>query len=156
MSFALRHETPDSARLVLDVFVPGDPKPKGSVSAFVPPGSGRAIVTHNTIKGAKEWAQRIVDVVHSAAFEFVPAKTPLEIVAVFALPRPLSASRKRSAHELAAKKPDIDKLMRALLDALTHVVWGDDSQIVRALVEKRVADPGERPGVHVRVWRVAS
>lgn len=38
-------------------------------------------------------------------------------------------------------KPDVDKLLRAFLDALTGVVWKDDSQVTDAITRKRYAVP---------------
>ena len=40
-------------------------------------------------------------------------------------------------------RPDIDKLARAILDALTDArVWPDDGQVVTMHVEKRYGEPG--------------
>ena len=46
---------------------------------------------------------------------------------------------------------DIDKLERAMLDALTGVVWRDDKQVARHCTPfgKRVVRDGEEPGVWV-------
>lgn len=43
-------------------------------------------------------------------------------------------------------KPDIDKLERALLDALTGLVYTDDAQVTTLVVEKTWAAWGEQPG----------
>jgi Holliday junction resolvase RusA-like endonuclease len=37
-------------------------------------------------------------------------------------------------------KPDLTKLLRAVEDALTGVVWRDDSQIIHQVVNKEYAD----------------
>lgn len=53
------------------------------------------------------------------------------------------------------KKPDVDKLLRACLDALTEVIWRDDSQVVKATTEKTYAvpdDSGDAERVEIRVW----
>jgi Holliday junction resolvase RusA-like endonuclease len=42
--------------------------------------------------------------------------------------------------------PDLDKLIRAILDALTGVVWRDDGQVVDIVASKVYADT---PGVDV-------
>jgi hypothetical protein len=39
--------------------------------------------------------------------------------------------------------PDVDKLLRAALDALTGVVWKDDSQVTDVIGRKRYAVPDE-------------
>jgi hypothetical protein len=42
----------------------------------------------------------------------------------------------------AVKKPDVDKLLRALMDGLTRVVWHDDSQVIYVTVNKVYAWEG--------------
>ena len=73
---------------------------------------------------------------------------PVAIGCEFVLYRPKSTPK--SADPPATKAPDIDKCCRAILDALTHVVYEDDAQVTFQLATKRVAKFGEGPGV--RVW----
>lgn len=49
------------------------------------------------------------------------------------------------------KKPDTDKLIRAVCDAMTSIVWGDDSQVVEVHARKRYAYPEESTGAIVLV-----
>ena len=46
------------------------------------------------------------------------------------------------------KKRDVDKLLRAVLDALSGVLWRDDGQVIDVVVRKRFAVD---PGVEARV-----
>lgn len=48
--------------------------------------------------------------------------------------------------------PDVDKLIRGVLDVLTNVVYGDDGQIVRAVGTKRYGEPAR---AEIRVTRYA-
>lgn len=48
-------------------------------------------------------------------------------------------------------KPDLDKLARALLDALKGVCWADDAQVAQLAARKRYANKGEAPHVAVLV-----
>ena len=55
-----------------------------------------------------------------------------------------------SAPAFPETKPDIDKLVRACLDAMTGMVFRDDSQVAALAVAKRYAD-GRQPGVSIKV-----
>jgi Holliday junction resolvase RusA-like endonuclease len=57
-----------------------------------------------------------------------------------------------SAPPYPAVMPDIDKLTRAVFDALTGSTWRDDSRVVKMDVEKVYAQPGEPEGAEVRIW----
>ena len=59
---------------------------------------------------------------------------------------PKSLPKKQIFH---IKRPDLDKLTRAALDAMTRVIWRDDSQVVRIEALKRYtgAQHGEQPRV---------
>lgn len=77
---------------------------------------------------------------------------PIAVGLEFVLYRPQSTPKSKTPP--ATKKPDIDKLERTILDALTHVVWTDDAQVTHVFKIKRVAEVGESPGVHVWVTAV--
>lgn len=49
------------------------------------------------------------------------------------------------------QRPDVDKLMRAVMDALTPTLWEDDCQVYDARATKRYCEEGEEPGVRVSV-----
>lgn len=55
------------------------------------------------------------------------------VEAHFYFDRPKSASR--YLYKMI-KRPDLDKLVRAIDDALTGTVWSDDGQIFRLVIEK--------------------
>lgn len=81
----------------------------------------------------------------------VPLPGPVAVLIGFRVKRPKNHYRTgRNAHLLKDGapgypdgKPDIDKLARAVLDALTGVVFWDDAQVVTLGVSKGYADiPG--------------
>lgn len=41
--------------------------------------------------------------------------------------------------------------MSAVFDAMSGVVWRDDSQVIQVVAAKRLAELDEQPGVHIRV-----
>jgi len=57
-----------------------------------------------------------------------------------------------SAPSYPATAPDIDKLTRAVFDALTGTAWVDDGRCVSMTVEKVFAQENEPEGCEVRVW----
>lgn len=63
------------------------------------------------------------------------------------MPRPKSAPKTKTL--AAVKRPDIDKLARAILDALTDVWLRDDSHVVELCATKRLALVDEQPGVTI-------
>ena len=78
-----------------------------------------------------------------------PLTGPLELAVTFYFPRPKShygtgknADRlKPTAPTWCATKPDTDKLIRAIGDAITGIVCRDDSQIVRVTAWKLYGTP---------------
>ena len=141
--------------VIAAVFVPGEPRAQGSKRGRVI--AGRAVLVESNPKGLVAWRAAITYA--AASLETSGGKyTPLFVAdqavglhLTFVLPRPKSAPKSGDLVELANKKPDIDKLARAVLDALTGVWMRDDSQVVCLLASKRVARPGERPGVLVEL-----
>ena len=71
---------------------------------------------------------------------------PIELAVDFYLPRPKSLPKKVKHH---IKRPDLDNLTKAVMDALNGVVWKDDSQVVEKHAYKYY-DIG-RPRVEVKV-----
>lgn len=117
--------------------VDGLPVPQGSMRAFVV--KGRAMVTHGKGRELGVWRQAIAARARQAGA--VPLDGPLAITLAFRLLRPASR-RKRDVHP--DRRPDLDKLVRSALDALTGIAFRDDAQIVRVLAEKTysVSFPG--------------
>jgi Holliday junction resolvase RusA-like endonuclease len=132
---------------VITFDVLGTPVTQGSTKAFVV--GKRAIVTHDKRKPLMDWRG---DIAHAAANascgQFAARGVPVTVVATFRLQRPKSAPKRVTS---PTTKPDLDKLSRSLLDALTGVLWADDSQVELLHVTKRFAAIEEAPGVWIRV-----
>lgn len=71
----------------------------------------------------------------------------------FVMPRPKSMIwRKREMHsEWHTKKPDIDNLAKAAMDALYGLAWIDDSQVCSLVIAKRIASGTESPSTEIRI-----
>lgn len=68
---------------------------------------------------------------------------------LFNLPRPKSLKKSVINH---VKKPDIDNLVKSVLDAAKGIVWRDDSQIVILHAMKRYT--AVEPGINMTVNEV--
>lgn len=130
----------------------GNPEPKGSAKAFVikPKGGGkpRAVVTSANPR-VKGWQQTIAATAQAHAGAFV-GEGGVCLRLKFLLARPASLPKKVVQH---TKKPDLDKLARAVKDALKGVLYKDDSQVVRLIASKHYAPPDAPPSVEVFMWR---
>jgi len=124
------------------------PVTKGSVRAFTPAGWSRPVLT-STSTGLKAWEAVVRHAATEALRETWPRGVGVRVDLAFILPRPQAHPKRRAiAH---TKKPDLDKLTRAVLDALTGVAYADDAQVCRMTLDKRYAEPTEQPGVIVAV-----
>jgi len=88
-----------------------------------------------------------------------PMDGPVVLEVAFALPKPKSAPKRRRTWPIGARAGDLDKLVRAICDALTDAgVWGDDSQVAVLTSSKAYeGDPGvpDVPGAFIRVHKLA-
>lgn len=144
----------------LAVFVPGDPKPQGSKRAFRNPHSGKIQLVESSAK-VKTWRGDIRDALLNP--DRPPIDGPVAVLLEFVMARPKSHYRTgRNAHllrdsapVLPAGKPDVDKLARAVLDAISSAgVWNDDCQVTSLHATKTYAWPGNGPvrtGVRITI-----
>lgn len=72
----------------------------------------------------------------------------LSLTVCFVLKRARSRRRGGIWH---AHRPDVDNLLKSVMDALNSVAWRDDGQIARLRADKRYAAEGEAPRVAVLV-----
>jgi crossover junction endodeoxyribonuclease RusA len=127
--------------------VVGIAQPKGSMKTFIPKGWNRAIVTDGNPR-VKDWQQTIVDAAGDANPDRELLHHEVELRVHFYLARPKSLPKRTTAH---LKKPDLDKLVRAVKDALTGTIWRDDSQVTRLHATKAYAAEHESPYVTIEV-----
>lgn len=136
--------------MILTFTVYGRPQPQGSMRAFTPKGWTRPILT-STNKNLKSWRQEVAimaqSLMTSSKVEPVRRPLPVYVSASFIFQKPKSTPKKVVSN---TKKPDIEKLCRALADALTGICYDDDSQIVELMATKSYGEP-ERTEISVRV-----
>lgn len=127
-------------------FVPGSPAPQGSKS-FKGVHGGRGILVESS-KALGPWRERVALVAHQHARN-VASGVAVSVRCDFVMPRPKSTPKRSTPP--AIRRPDIDKLVRAILDAVTGICFADDSQVVDLRATKRLALPEETPGVHITI-----
>lgn len=132
----------------IEVFVPGRPAPQGSKRYF---GPGRVVEMSKYVAG---WREDIRTTLSAEWGALPPLTGAIYLRLQFALPRPASTPKRRTPP--AIKRPDWDKLSRAVCDAITSAgVYRDDSQVVEAWVSKRIAELDEQTGCLIRLWEIA-
>ena len=116
------------------------PVTQGSVTAIPvrrKTGKMGAVAIHNHSTELYEMRAVIQSEYQKAGGEFYE-KEPIALVLVFSFIRPKSVSEKKRPYMTV--KPDLDKLIRAVLDSLTNVAYKDDSQVVHIYAEKIYSD----------------
>lgn len=121
--------------------VPGEPVPQGGMTAFVV--GGRARVAHKNPQNLGDYRARIAMAAKQAgAYEL---SGPIAATVTFVLPRPKAhfgsgrnagVLKSRAPRWHSGSRPDIDKVLRALLDGITGVCCRDDGQIAMVSMAK--------------------
>jgi Holliday junction resolvase RusA-like endonuclease len=131
----------------INFFVPGLPQPQGSKRGFVS-ANGKVNMVESAA-GVKPWRSD-VKVFAAEAMRGPLITGPVFLHCDFVMKRPASTPKTRPTPP-ATKKPDLDKLLRAIGDALKGTVYAEDSLIVELVGTKRIAEDGEQPGVRITV-----
>lgn len=129
----------------LNVFVSGHAAPQGSKRHV-----GHGIMVESC-KRVKPWRESIRSALTGddgrPVWRF---KGAVACTLEFVLPRPKSTPKRMTPP--AIKKPDLDKLGRAVFDAMTSAgVIEDDSRIVGLSARKRLAELDETPGLWLQL-----
>ena len=131
----------------------GEPTPEGSTRAYYIKSLDRTVTTHQNKKGLQAWRNRIATEAQRAleGREWTCDTASAYAVSVeFVLSRPPSVPIHKRLRPTV--KPDIDKLVRAINDALTGILFVDDCQVVSMTMSKEYGNE-KRPGAYVAVSR---
>jgi Holliday junction resolvase RusA-like endonuclease len=121
------------------IWVEGLPIAQGSKNAF---NRGGRIVLVESAKGLKSWREIIAHVAKMSNREV--SDDAIKLSLLFLMPAP-----KKLMRRYPTTKPDLDKLTRAVLDALTGVWYLDDAQVVALDVQKGYTFG--KPGVYIGI-----
>lgn len=128
--------------------IPGIPRGKGRTRATTRGGFARMYTDAQTAS-----YENLVRLCCAQEMGGAPCETALQVSISAYFPIPESASKKAKAAMLVGgiphtKKPDIDNVIKAILDGMNGVVFKDDKQIIRLFGEKYYSDT---PRVEVAV-----
>lgn len=132
---------------MIKFWVPGVPVPQGDLTA-----TRQGKLYYKNHKELDPWRY---DIAWRARKAMRQSKTrvhdgPVTVDVSYVMHRP-KATPKTRATPAAIKKPDLDKLQRSVLDAMTGHVYVDDSQVVEIRARKRMAELGETCGAVIVV-----
>ncbi|KKL53111.1 hypothetical protein LCGC14_2278720 [marine sediment metagenome] len=139
--------------LVCNFDAPGKPRPKGNII------KGRFGGYHDATKGLDKWLLVVRGCARAAMRDNPIITCPVTARLAFCFVRPkghftlsgtLSAKGRREPLPTTRTYGDIDKLARAILDALTGIVYKDDCLVTPIEAGKTWA---EKPGVRVIIIR---
>lgn len=153
---------------VLTFFAMGEPVPQGSKKAWLAKDHKTVMMREDQGLRHTAWRHIVTSAAAVAMNESTlltaPISVAVSIAITFSFHRkgfhylPVNGKRRdpvlrEDAPGYPSKPPDIDKLIRAVLDSMTDaMVWTDDSLVVSVLARKRWVDRFTQPqGVSVKV-----
>jgi Holliday junction resolvase RusA-like endonuclease len=141
-----------SAVLTPQIWVPGRPEPKGSMTRIPPRRPGGKAVWINDNPRYNDWEDTMVEVMRLLAGNKIaePINDAVELIAEFYLPRP-GKTKFRDA-PIGEGIGDLDKLIRGAGDAIKKAgIYRDDSRIARIVAEKVYASPVQPAGARIQL-----
>ena len=111
--------------------------------------TGRAYTPTNT--KMYEYALRQWFIREYPYFKPIETRVKVTIIAYFDIPK--STSKKKEAEMLSenispTKKPDIDNIIKIILDAMNKFAFKDDTQVTKLEIEKKYA---KSPKIYIKI-----
>lgn len=135
---------------MISFFVAGRPAQRGSKRAMPNPKGGRPLMVDDNVR-SKPWMAAVAAAGADAMNGRKLLEGPLRIEVSFCFSRPKSHFHQRKSGQVLrgdaphfhSSKPDADKSLRAIGDALTGVVYRDDAQLADVRITKVYIDGSE-------------
>jgi Holliday junction resolvase RusA-like endonuclease len=131
--------------LTINFFVAGKPATSGSKHAMISKSTGKLVVLADN-KRQRSWQQMVASEAREA-YDGLLLTGPVRLEVQLVFLRPKSHFKgngedlRKGAPERPISRPDSSKCVRAIEDALTGVVWRDDSQVVEHEIAKTYGSP---------------
>jgi crossover junction endodeoxyribonuclease RusA len=143
---------------MMKLWVPGIPRSKGSMKSFWNKKAKRAVILGANPE-TEAWQSRVTQSAKDAGLTISSLPVSIDVEFFFTRPKYHWNSKghlRESAPYEHAGKPDADKLLRAVLDALTSIAYVDDSQVCAVRVVKRwLNDPTHQPGAAIAIEQLS-
>jgi Holliday junction resolvase RusA-like endonuclease len=136
----------------MDIKIKGEPKPQGRHRYSK---RGRKIITYDpSSKEKKAFGEKV-----KQQYKGNPKKNKLSVSIIFNMKRPKIHYRTgKYAHKLkkdspimVTNKPDIDNLIKFVLDACNKILWEDDKIICEVQCRKIYS---ENPSTEIEFWEI--
>lgn len=118
-------------------FVPGKPQGKARPRVTLVKGHAHAY----TPKTTKEYEQQIRDAYIESGGDMFDTDIPLHVIVDMRFTPPKNTPKKRYEDVLVYSRPlirpDVDNVLKTVLDALNGVAYEDDKQVVDVILHKR-------------------
>lgn len=127
-------------------FVPGEPKSQGSMKTITPKGASKPVVIHSN-PALKRWRKTVTQAADYLVREAFVGGVVIDLT--FHMLRPKTVTR---PHPITRSAYDLDKLIRAVFDALTDSgAIEDDSRVVEVRARKVYVSKITDAGVQIRI-----
>ena len=134
---------------LFDYTIIGNPQPKGR-PRFTK--SGHAYTPKKT-RDAEDKIKLMLQIASSIHTK-LPITTAIQIVLNFYLHRPKRLQKKSSPIEAIPhdKRPDLDNLIKLVIDAANGIIFIDDAQIFEIVANKWYCEIDNEPRTKIEVW----
>lgn len=138
----------DDIRIIVPAIPVAQPRPRAVTVA------GQARIVGNPTRHPVTAYKATCRVAAAEVYSGAPLDKPLSLTLLFVLPRPGAMRWKtrpmpRAPH---GKRPDVDNLVKGTVDALSGLLWRDDSLLYDVHAKKVIAAGDEQPHTEIVIW----
>lgn len=136
--------------------VPGEAQAQGRPRAFIRKGPKPRIGVIDPKKSREYKAYFKWCAAQAAPPSLLEGPIEVEVIEYRKIPKSMPKYKKRMAEEgklFPTKRPDVDNIIKILMDACNKLIWKDDSQVYKLTVTKLYGDP---PRVEIKIKEVGA